>query len=121
MGKLTQLVDGCTEGSKGVTSELEALLSKGNTDDGNAPDNAEDPLEYCEEETAEYKPERVSNGMLLEVGLNSLAEGPDCEHSELEALKTYRNTYKCYAPNYTDKEPNECGDKSAGEQPEYVA
>ena len=84
--KALSLIDGCSEGRKREASDLEVLLCEGDTNDGNAKNNANDELEHCEEQTAENEPERVAEGMLLKVGLNSLTEGEEGETCHLKAL-----------------------------------
>ena len=121
LNKALGLIDGCSEGCEREASDLEVLLCEGDTDDGNAKNNANDELKYCEEQTAENEPERVAEGMLLKVGLNSLAEGEEGEACHLKALDAYGDTYKGHAPNKTENKPDETGDQSAGYEPKDVS
>ena len=121
VGILLGLFDGSTEGAKSVLSDLEVLLCEGDTDDGNRKNATDDELEDSEEKSAKNEEEGVAEGVILEVSLNSLAEGEEVEACHLEALDTYGNTNEGYTPNETEHEPNKAGDKSAGYEPKNVA
>ena len=55
------LRNGCSEGESSKLSKLEALLTEGDTDDGDAPDEAEEePADACAE-TCEEEPKDIAD------------------------------------------------------------
>ena len=52
--------DFCTEGHNGQFSELKALQTKGNTDDGNAPHNAEEEISKAGPQAGEQEPQQIA-------------------------------------------------------------
>ena len=65
----------CSEGEKGKTSKLEALLCEGDTDDGNAENDTNEVVNK-RKDRADRCPYNVCKGMSLVAGIYRLAEGP---------------------------------------------
>ena len=121
VGILLGLFDGSTEGAKSVLSDLEVLLCEGDTDDGNRKNATDDELEDSEEKSAENEEEGVAEGVILEVSLNSLAEGEEVEACHLEALDADGDEDEGDAEKNSSKEVKNCIDKTAEDEPNDIA
>ena len=99
--KNVKLINSCAEGECAKLSELEALLSCGDTDQSDAKNYAYKEIADAESKAAEDEPDYVSDGVGTEVGVNGLAEGGKAKASKLEALLTEGNTDKSDAPDDT--------------------
>ena len=114
-----KLSNGSTEGLEGKLAKLEALLTEGNTNKGNAKYYAEQEVEDTEYNTAENVPKYVENGA-LSAEYNSLTEGSKNELSHLEVLLTERNTDKSYTECYAENEVYCSEDEAAEYAPEEI-
>ena len=98
-----KLSNDSAEGLEGKLSELEALLTEGDTNEGNAESYAKYKVEDAEDLSAKKEEEEVEEGA-LSVEYNALAEGLENKLSHLEPLLTEGDTYKSNADNKTEIE-----------------
>lgn len=103
--KLRCRLYGSTEGAYSKLSELERLLSEGDTDNCDAPNNTEQEMSEHKLKSAKDKPNDISYGMRSEVGLNLLTHRPEGKLSELECLNAEGDTDNGNTPTDTDAEP----------------
>ena len=99
----SKLCNCSAEGLEGKLSELEALLTEGDTNEGNAESYAKYKVEDAEDLSAKKEEEEVEEGA-LSVEYNALAEGLENKLSHLEPLLTEGDTYKSNAENKTENE-----------------
>jgi hypothetical protein len=117
---VSKLCNCSAEGLEGELSELEALLTEGDTYKSNAKCYTKYEVEDAEYLTAKKEEEEVKHGA-LSVEYNSLAEGLEDELSHLEPLLTEGDTYEGNA-EYKTKNEVYCSEKEAAEYaPEEVA
>lgn len=108
------------EGLEGELSELEALLTEGDTYESNAKYYAKYEVEDAEYLTAKKEEEEVEEGA-LSIEYNALAEGLENKLSHLEPLLTEGDTYE---GNTESKAENEvyCSENEAAKYaPKEVA
>ena len=99
----SKLCNCSAEGLEGKLSELEALLTEGDTNEGNAESYAKYKVEDAEDLSAKKEEEEVEEGA-LSVEYNALAEGLENKLSHLEPLLTEGDTYKSNAESKTENE-----------------
>ena len=109
-----------TEGLEGKLSKLEALLTEGDTYEGNAENKAKYEIEDAEDLTAKYEEEEVENGA-LSIEYNALAEGLEHELSHLEVLLTEGDTYDSNTESKTENEVYCSEEEAAKYAPKEVA
>ena len=118
--ELVRLNNQCAKGSKGETCNLEALLTEGDTDKGNAENNADKVAEQCKD-GCDWRPNQVCERMSFVADVYNLTEGEAHKSCNLEALLTERNTDESYAESNAHEEPNEREYKTARKEPEKVS
>jgi len=118
---LRELLDGSTKRCESKLRQLEALFTKGDTDDGNAVDDAREEEAERQEQTAEDDPDYVCNGVLAKIRINIGAEGPNRNASHLECLLAEGNTNDGDAPQKANEEPANSGEKTGQNEPNKIA
>ena len=108
------------EGLEGELSKLEALLTEGDTYEGNAENKAKYEIEDAEDLTAKYEEEEVEN-RALSIKYNALAEGLEHELSHLEVLLTEGDTYDSNTESKTENEVYCSENEAAKYAPKEVA
>ena len=117
---LLRLCNSSAEGLEGKLSKLEALLTEGDTYEGNAKCKTKYEVEDAEHLTAKKEEEEVKH-RALSVENNALAEGLENKLSHLEPLLTEGDTYESYAECKTENEVY-CSENEAAEYaPKEVA
>ena len=96
-----KLSNDSAKGLEGKLSELEALLTEGNTDKSNAKNYAKNTVNKAEDHTAENVEKNIEQGTLSFVN-NNLAKGLENKLSKLEVLLTEGDTYKGNAEHKAD-------------------
>ena len=86
-----KLCDNSAEGAESKLRKLEALLTKGNSNDGNAENYAKNAVEETEDHTAKNVENKVEGGTSSLVN-DGLAKGLENKLSKLEVLLTEGNT-----------------------------
>ena len=118
---VSQLLCNCSaEGLEGKLCKLEALLSEGDTNKGNAENKTKYEVEDAEDLSAKKEEEEVEYGA-LSVEYNALAEGLENKLCHLEPLLTEGDTYESNAENNTKKEVYCSEEEAAKYAPEEVA
>ena len=115
------LRNGCAEGECSKLSQLECLLAKGDTDDGNAEDQADKQISDRHSKAAEEEPDHVCDGVRAEVAVDGLAEGGENKACHLERLSAEGDTDDGNAPKQTGEEEGERATKAAKEEPDQIA
>ena len=115
------LGNGCAEGECSKLSQLECLLAKGNTDDGNAEDQADENIAKSHSETAEDEPDHVCDGVRAEVAVDGSAEGGENKACHLECLFAEGDTDDGDAPKQTGEKEGQRAAKTAKEEPDQIA
>lgn len=105
---------------EGKTSELEALLSEGDADKGNAENDTNEIVNKREDRT-EGRPHDVCKRVSLEAGINHFTKWPASESGDLEALNAKWNAYEGNAESDTENEPYYRHNKATGDTPENVS
>jgi len=111
----------CAEGEEGKCAKLEALLTEGDTDDGEAKNNTNEQVYESKLRTAEEDPDKVHNGVAVKVGLHTASEGPDSVASDLDILKTERNKDNGRAQSDANNEMNNSHPKTVDQKPDEIA
>ena len=117
---LSVYVDSTAEGSESILSDLEVLLCEGDTDDGDAKENTDKRVEEPNADTAASEPECVRLGMILEVAVNTLTEGPNRETCKLNELESDGNKDDGDAVKHARDEVERSVNKSAKDKPYNV-
>ena len=117
---VSKLCNCSAERLEGELSELEALLTEGDTYEGNAKCDAKYEVEDAEYLTAKKEEEEVEEGA-LSVEYNALAEGLENKLCHLEPLLTEGDTYEGNAESKTKNEVYCSEEKSAKYAPKEVA
>ena len=117
---VSKLCNCSAEGLEGKLSKLEALLTEGDTYEGNAESYSKYEVEDAEDFAAKYEEEEVEEGA-LSVEYYSLAEGLENKLSHLEPLLTEGDTYEGKAECKTENEVNSSENKAAEYAPKEVA
>ena len=117
---LLRLCNSSAEGLEGKLSKLEALLTEGDTYEGNAKSDTKNEVKKAEHLTAKKEEEEVENRALL-VEHNGLAEGLENKLRHLEPLLAKRNTYESNAESDTKNEVQESEDLAAKYAPKEIA
>ena len=115
------LRNGCSEGESSKLSKLEALLTEGDTDNGDAPDKTCESEAEAKAEAAEYEPDDIRDGVAAEVAVYGSAEGPERKLSKLEALLTEGDTDDGDAPDEAEEEPADACAETCEEEPKDIA
>ena len=100
---VSKLCNCSAEGLEGKLSKLEALLTEGDTYEGNAKCDAKYEVEDAEDLSAKKEEEEVEH-RALSVEYNALAEGLENKLSHLEPLLTEGDTYDGKAESKTENE-----------------
>ena len=117
---LIKLCNSSAERLEGKLSELEALLTEGDTYEGNAKCKTKYKVEDAEDLSAKKEEEEVKHGA-LSVEYYALTEGLKNELSHLEVLLTEGNTYKGNAECKTENEVYCSEDEAAEYAPKEIA
>ena len=116
----SKLCNCSAEGLEGKLSKLEALLTEGDTYEGNAKCDAKYKVKNAEDLSAKKEEEEVEYGA-LSVEYNALAEGLENKLRHLEPLLAKRNTYDGKAESKTENEVYCSEDFTAEYAPKEVA
>ena len=114
-----KLCNSSAEGLEGKLSELEALLTEGDTYKGNAECNTKYEVKDCEYDTAEDVPKYVEEGA-LSIENYALAEGEKHKLSHLEVLLTEGDTDEGNAECKTKYEVNSSKDEATEYAPKEI-
>jgi hypothetical protein len=114
------LSNSSAEGLESKLCKLEALLTEGDTYEGNAECNAEYEVNGCKHDAAKNSEDEVEKGT-LSFEINSLAEGLEYKLSELEVLLTEGDTYNGNAKYKTENEVYCSEDEAAEYAPKEIA
>ena len=117
---LLELCNSSSVGLESKLSELEALLTEGDTYEGNAECNAEYEVNGCKNDAAKNSEDEVEKGTLSSEN-NSLTEGLKYKLSELEVLLAEGDTYEGNAECKTENEVYCSEDEAAEYAPEEIA
>ena len=117
---LVELSYGSAEGLEGKLSKLEALLTEGDTYEGNAESKTKYEVKDAEHLTAKKEEEEVEH-RALSVEYYSLTEGLKNELSHLEVLLTEGDTYNSKAECKTENEVYCSEDEAAEYAPKEIA
>ena len=115
-----QLCNCSAERLEGKLSKLEALLTEGDTYEGNAKCDAKYKVKNAEDLSTKKEEEEVENGA-LSVENNALAEGLENKLGHLEPLLTEGDTYDGKAECKTENEVYCSEDEAAEYAPKEVA
>ena len=115
-----KLSNDSAEGLEGKLSKLEALLTEGDTYEGNAECKAKYEVDGCKHDTAKNSEDEVEKGT-LSFEINGLAEGLEYKLSELEVLLTEGDTYDGNAKYKTENEVYCSEDEAAEYAPKEIA
>ena len=118
--KPVQLCNCSAERLEGKLSKLEALLTEGDTYEGNAESKTKYEVKNAEHLTAKKEEEEVKH-RALSVEYNALAEGLENKLRHLEPLLTEGDTYEGKAECKTENEVNSSENKAAEYAPKEVA
>jgi len=119
-GRFFVCLDSSAKGHQSKGSQLKALLAKGNTDNGDAPNDTGNRKAKRDAETTEYKPDQVCNGMLAKIGVYLLTKGEEGKLSQFEGLLAEGNTDDGDAPENAQEEPGKTCTKAGKEEPKNV-
>lgn len=118
---LNALCYGCSEGQEGKCAKSKALLSKGDTDNGNAKSYADQEVYKSKLRAAKEDPDKVHNGMAVKISLHTATEGPDSIACDLDKLKAEGDADDSNAERDTYNEVNNCHPKAVNQEPDKIA
>ena len=108
------------EGAKRKSRKLKALLTEGNADDGNAPQNSRQYKSNGQLPAAKDDPNNVGNGVLGKIGVDPCSKWPKAYPCQLEALNSEGNADDGDTPHKPKKQPCDRRKKSRKNQPKNI-
>ena len=112
--------NGCAEGNEGQLCQLEALFAEGDTDDGDAPDQANEQEAESHFPTEQQAPDNIGDGVFAKIAVDGFAKGPDDQSCHFEALFTKGDTDDGDAKKQACKEVSNAACKTCENKPENV-
>ena len=113
------------ERKQGGYDHLEVLHAEGDTDDGDAQDDAEEKMDQGDLPPAGQNPDDVHDGRqaagLFRLVYDLMTEGPEGIGSELEELHAERDAYDCDAQPDAHAIVYQRYKEAVEDNPEYIA
>ena len=111
-----------TEGGQGKLCNLEKLFSERNTDDGNAPEYADQEISEGHDDAEKDQPDDIGKGGRCPAAVdNFLAERTEGHAGKFEALPAIRDADDRDAPDNPCKPPGQTAQEPSEDEPQDVA